>query len=87
MTLRSGRHRDSGGISILLAICLTAVLMVIGLSVDGGGVMRTTQRADDIAAEAARVGGQAINVQAAIAGSPHLLDTRDSGAAVTAAPP
>jgi Flp pilus assembly protein TadG len=65
---------DKGGISILLAIGLTAILMIIGLSVDGGGVMRESHRADDIAAEAARAGGQEINIQQAIGGNPLVLD-------------
>jgi Flp pilus assembly protein TadG len=62
--------RDRGGISILLAIGLTAIMTIIGLSVDGGGELRAQQRANDIAAEAARAGGQAIDVQKAISGTP-----------------
>ena len=69
----------------LLAIGLTAILMIIGLSVDAGGVMRTTHRADDIAAEAARVGGQVIDVSAILAGHPHVLDTSNDDQAIKAA--
>jgi Flp pilus assembly protein TadG len=78
-------RRDAGGISILLAIGLTAILMIIGLSVDAGGVMRTTHRADDIAAEAARVGGQVIDVSAILAGHPHVLDTSNDNLAIRTA--
>jgi Flp pilus assembly protein TadG len=76
------RPRDRGGISILFAIGMTAVMMIIGLSVDGGGRIREAQRANDIAAEAARAGGQQIDVVDAIAGAPTVLDQDAARAAV-----
>ena len=75
-------RRDSGGVSILFAIGMTAVMLIIGLSVDGGGQLRETQRASDIAAEAARAGGQQIDVADAIAGRPTVLDQTAARAAV-----
>jgi hypothetical protein len=79
----SRRHRsDAGGISILFAIGMTAVMLIIGLSVDGGGQIREVQRANDIAAEAARAGGQQITVADAIAGRPAVLDQPNARAAV-----
>ncbi len=81
--LRRLRH-DHGGVSILFAVGMTAVLMILGLSVDGGGQIRASQRANDIAAEAARAGGQQINVSDAIAGNPTVLNQTNARAAVKA---
>jgi Flp pilus assembly protein TadG len=61
-------------VSILLAVGITAIIMVIGAAVDGGGRLREAQRAQDIAAEAARAGGQEINTGQAIAGGSKVLD-------------
>ena len=58
--------------------------MILGLSVDGGGQIRASQRANDIAAEAARAGGQQINVSDAIAGNPTVLNQTNALAAVKA---
>ena len=55
---------------------------MVGLSVDGGGRMRTIEHADNLAAEAARAGGQALDVSQAIAGTADVIDPQ---AAVTAA--
>jgi hypothetical protein len=52
---------DSGRISVFLAVVITGVLMVFGVAVDGTGQVRTLLRAENIAAEAARAAGQAID--------------------------
>ncbi|HEY1489047.1 MAG TPA: hypothetical protein VGF84_23275 [Micromonosporaceae bacterium] len=67
--------RDHGGVSIMVAICMVAVVMFIGLSVDGSGRLRDSQLAKEYAAEAARAGGQKIDLQSAIAGNPAVLDS------------
>ena len=57
------RHdRDAGRVSLFLAVALVGVLTIIGLAYDGAGQLRTMQRADNLAAEAARAGGQAIDL-------------------------
>ena len=48
--------------------------MLIGLTVDGGGKIRALQRADNIANEAARAAGQAINAGLAISGGAKVID-------------
>ena len=73
--------RDRGGVSIMFAVGMTAVMLIIGLSVDGGGQIRETQRADDIAAEAARAGGQEIDMTNIVA-TPIVIDQHDARAAV-----
>ncbi|WP_346342020.1 pilus assembly protein TadG-related protein, partial [Streptomyces sp. SID2563] len=54
-------YDDRGGIAVYSAIITVALLAVIGITVDGGGKLRATERADAIAMEAARAGGQAID--------------------------
>jgi hypothetical protein len=64
----TGPQRDAGRVSLFLAVALAGVLVVVGLAFDGAGRLRTMQRADNLAAEAARAGGQAIDLAAAIGG-------------------
>ncbi|MEV6366326.1 hypothetical protein AB0L86_05465 [Micromonospora musae] len=80
MTAAPGR--DAGRVSIFLAVAMVGVLAVIGLSYDGAGQLRTLQRADNLAAEAARAGGQAVDRATAIAGGPKRIDKRLARAAV-----
>ena len=74
--------RDRGRVSIFLAIALFAVLVVIGLSYDAAGRLRTQQRADNLAAEAARAGGQQIDITQAMQNGAKVVDR---AAAATAA--
>lgn len=74
--------RDAGRISLLLAVSLAGVLTIIGLAFDGAGQLRALQRADNLAAEAARTGGQAIDLGQAIAGQAKVLDEPAARAAV-----
>jgi Flp pilus assembly protein TadG len=80
--LRRARHDDDGRIALLVLIMAFGVLAMIGLAVDGGGKMRALQRADNIAAEAARAAGQAIDLDQAAAGGEKVADP---GRAVAAA--
>ena len=54
---------ERGSITIWLAIASFAMMVLVGLAVDLGGQVHAQQRAHDIAAQAARTGGQ--QVQAA----------------------
>jgi len=65
---------DSGRVSAFLAVTLTAVLVIVGLSFDAAGRFRTIQRANNLAAEAARAGGQAINLGEAMQGGAKEVD-------------
>ena len=51
-----------------MAVLVPGLLLIIGLAVDGGAKVQATQRADAIAEEAARAGGQAVDLSAALAG-------------------
>ena|SRR5690349_20335207 len=75
-------HRDDGKITLLVLVFMIAILTVIGLSVDGGAKIRALQRANNIAADAARTAGQAIDATQAIPGGAKIVDP---GAAVDAA--
>lgn len=79
--MTAGRGADSGRVSVFLAIALVAVLAVIGLTFDGSAGLRMTQRAENLAAEAARAGGQEIDLARAVDGGVKTIDP----AAATAA--
>ncbi|MGC4756816.1 pilus assembly protein TadG-related protein [Micromonospora trifolii] len=82
---RAGEH---GRVSIFLAVTMVGVLAIIGLSFDGAGQLRTLQRAQNLAAEAARAGGQAIDRATAIEGGPTRInepEARDAVASYLAA--
>jgi hypothetical protein len=60
--------RDRGSLSVMVAIMFAAIILLVGLTVDGGGKMRADAKADDYAQEAARAAGQAIDPTRAIPG-------------------
>ncbi|MFI6758448.1 hypothetical protein ACIBF5_04795 [Micromonospora sp. NPDC050417] len=74
--------RDAGRVSAFLAVAATGLIAVIGLSLDGAGQLRSMQRADNLAAEAARVGGQQINRGTAIGGNGIVVDEGDAETAI-----
>ncbi len=74
-------HAERGAIGVFLAVLVPGLLLIIGLAVDGGAKVAAAQRANAIADEAARAGGQALDVSAALTGDVRV----DPAAAVTAA--
>lgn len=84
MGLRRARWDDRGGVAVFVAVCVIALLGIIGVAVDGGGKMRAVERADYIAGEAARAGGQAIDPAEAISGNAIVVDPQDAQAAAQA---
>ncbi|MCL7455971.1 pilus assembly protein [Micromonospora sp. MSM11] len=75
---------DDGRVTIWFAVLTPALLALIGLVVDGGAKVRAYQRADNIAAEAARAGGQAIKAGQAIDGGTKEIDPSVAATAVQA---
>ena len=65
---------DRGAISPLVAVVALALFLMVGLAVDGGGRMHAIERADDLAAEAARTGGQALNLPDAVSGRRDVIE-------------
>lgn len=62
-----GRGED-GSVSLMLVVAVFGLLLAVGLVVDGGQKLRSTQRADDAAAEAARAAVLSIEPAGAITG-------------------
>ena len=78
------RLDDQGGVTVFVAVCVLALIGIIGIAVDGGSKMRATERADYIAGEAARAGGQAIDPAEAISGNAIVVHPQDAAAAAQA---
>lgn len=53
---------EDGAVTVFFAVLALALLLVIGLVADGGAKVRASSQAYQIAAEAARAGGQAIDL-------------------------
>lgn len=66
--------RDAGRVSVFLVIIFTGLLMVLGVTVDATGQLRTLMRADNLAAEAARAAGQAVDVDLVAETGQHQVD-------------
>lgn len=73
MTHRTRGER--GSISIWLAVSSFVMMMLVGLAVDLGGQVHAKQRAHNIAAEAARTGGEQVQAAPAIKGEYVAVDT------------
>lgn len=68
------RQDDQGSITIWMATTSLAMTMLVGLAVDLGGQVHAQQRAHDLAAQAARAGGQSIAAGPAVDGDAVRLD-------------
>ncbi|RII07951.1 hypothetical protein DSC45_34110 [Streptomyces sp. YIM 130001] len=60
--------------STFFALSSVAILMVMGLLVDGGGTLNTANRATSLAQEAARTAGQQIDPGQAVEGTAITID-------------
>lgn len=72
--MRAPEESERGSLSIFVAICATSLLMLSGLVIDGGGRLRAIERADALAQEAARAGGQQIDRATLLQGGGIRLD-------------
>lgn len=77
-----GTSRDDGSVTLFIVVAVVGLLALAGLVVDGGAKVRAVQRADRVAAEAARAAGQSVDVAAVLQGARVRVDPR---AAVVAA--
>jgi Flp pilus assembly protein TadG len=80
-SLARSQRSERGAVTLFLAIATTGLLAMVGLVVDGGAKVRAVQRADRLAAEAARAAGQAVDLPAALRGEAIRLDRRAAVAA------
>ncbi|NUK50108.1 hypothetical protein HRW14_07315 [Streptomyces lunaelactis] len=70
----SADRRDRGSMSTFFALSTLAILMVMGLLVDGGGALNAGNRATSLAQEAARTAGQQLDPAQAIEGTAITID-------------
>jgi Flp pilus assembly protein TadG len=77
-------RRDDGRVTIFFAIMAPAWFALLGLVFVGGNRIIALQRADNIASEAARAAGQAINAPEAIVGGAKVVDPDAAAAAAQA---
>lgn len=59
---------ERGSVSLFAVVLTVAMIVVIGLVVDGGAKLHAQQHAQSVAREAARAGGQAVTAAVAIRG-------------------
>ena len=65
---------ETGSVSLFLVVAVLAILIAVGLVVDGGQKLRATQRADDTAAEAARAAVQSVQPANTVRGEVPRVD-------------
>jgi Flp pilus assembly protein TadG len=75
---------ERGVVTLWLVTAAFAMTVLAGLAVDLGGQVHAKQRAQDIAAQAARAGGQALQAGPAIRGQAGLTDPGPGVAAARA---
>ncbi|MER7148372.1 MULTISPECIES: TadE/TadG family type IV pilus assembly protein [Streptomyces] len=73
LTMRC-RDRDRGSMSVFFALAALAILMVLGLLVDGGGALNAANRSTSLAQEAARTAGQQLDAAQAVQGTAITVD-------------
>ena len=65
---------EDGSISLLLVVAALGLLVAVGLVIDGGQKLRSSQRADDAAAEAARAAVLSTQPGTTVRGLPPQVD-------------
>lgn len=71
---RMGMAQERGAVTLFVAIAVVGLMAMLGLVVDGGGKIRAVQRADRLAAEAARAAGQAVDARSVLSGEVIRVD-------------
>ena len=72
MTRRRDEH---GSVTVWIALASFVMMALVGLAVDLGGQVHAQQRAHDLAAQAARAGGEQVQPAPAIQGRYVRIDT------------
>lgn len=65
---------DLGRVSVFVAAAMPMMLIFMALMWDASGYLRALHRADNVANEAARAAGQAINIPLAVTGEQIVVD-------------
>ncbi|MGV1003965.1 MAG: pilus assembly protein TadG-related protein [Candidatus Nanopelagicales bacterium] len=66
---RLAQQGDRGSVTLMMVVAAAAMLIAVGLVVDGGAKIAAVQQATRVAAEAARAGAQQVDVAGVQAGS------------------
>jgi Flp pilus assembly protein TadG len=77
-------NRERGSVSLWMVTAAMAMIILVGLAVDLGGQVLTRQHAGNVAAQAARVGGQQLQASRAIRGQGVRTDPALGAAAARA---
>lgn len=72
--LTGGAASERGSVSVWMMTIATAMVLLLGLAVDASGQIHTRARAQGVAAEAARAGGQQLTGAGAIRGQDPVID-------------
>src|SRR5215213_1776953 len=78
------RDRERGSVSLWMVTAAFAMIILAGLAVDLGGQVLTRQHAGNVAAQAARAGGQQLQASRAIRGEGVRIDNTRAAAAARA---
>lgn len=65
---------DRGSVTVWVILGGLAMVLMVGLAVDGGGRVHAQQRAHDLTAQAARAGGERVEAAPAIEGRAVVID-------------
>lgn len=84
MSTRSLRDHERGSATLFVAVAVFALFVMVGFVVDAGGKVRATQQADQIAREAARQAGQALDAADLMQGKVAEVDPAKARAAAEA---
>ncbi len=76
--------RDSGSLTLMLAVLMVALLAFAGLVIDGGRKLDATEKAYAIAQEAARAGAGQVNTSVAYRSGAYRVDLPQAIAAARA---
>ncbi len=68
------KRNQRGSMSLFAVVVVVAMIVIVGLVVDGGARLHAAQQADDVAREAARAAGQAVQSGSAVRGTAVMTD-------------
>ena len=80
----TARDRERGSVSLWMVTAAMAMIILVGLAVDLGGQVLTRQHVANVAAQAARAGGQQLQASRAIRGEGVRIDNTRAAAAARA---
>ncbi|MFC6594819.1 hypothetical protein [Kitasatospora paranensis] len=75
-----GAGADGGALSLYVAVCAAALVILVGIVLDLGGRLRAVERADARAQEAARVASQQLDLDALLQGKGYRIAGQQAAA-------